>query len=197
MGKPSGRSMPLLALRQLTGGADGVMDGPVRLAPLLDDACARHPDKIAIASGDRRLSFAGLRERAAHCAALADAGLAGERVATLLPNSPELIVCYLGCWAAGTIAVPFEYVDAPPEIRYGLKTAGALADRARGEARRRRTGGSRPDRRRDGVRRRGSARATASLRGAARDPAAPLPSTSPDTRPSSSTPPARPRCPRA
>jgi long-chain acyl-CoA synthetase len=102
------------------------MDGPVRLARLLDDACARHPDKLAIASRDGRLSFAELRERAARLAtAFADADLGGERVATLLPNGPELIVCYLACWAAGVVMVPFEYVDAPPEIRYGLTDCGA------------------------------------------------------------------------
>ena len=58
-------------------------------------------------------------------AALVDAGLAGERVATLLPNGPELIVCYLACWAAGVVMVPFEYVDAPPEIGYALTDCGA------------------------------------------------------------------------
>jgi len=35
------------------------------------------------------------------------------------------LACYLGCWRAGAIAVPFEYVDAPPEIRYGLSDSGA------------------------------------------------------------------------
>src|SRR4029450_13353544 len=52
--------------------------------------------------------------------ALAEAGLAGDRIATLLPNGPELIVCYLGCWAARVTSVPFRYVDAPPEIAYAL-----------------------------------------------------------------------------
>jgi long-chain acyl-CoA synthetase len=102
------------------------MDAPVRLARLLDDACTRHADKLAIACGDRRLSFAELRQLSARLgAALADAGLAGARVATLLPNGPELIACYLACWAAGVAMVPFEYVDAPPEIRYGLTDCGA------------------------------------------------------------------------
>lgn len=76
--------------------------------------------------GERRLSFGELREMSGRlAAAFVDAGLAGERVATLLPNGMELLACYLGCWAAGAIAVPFEYVDAAAEIRYGLADSGA------------------------------------------------------------------------
>src|SRR5262245_40408687 len=95
-----------------------LMLGAIRLAGLLDDACARHPDKPAIVSGGRELSYVGLRDLAARlAAALATAGLGGSRVATLLPNGPELVACYLACWASGVTMVPFEYVDAPPEIR--------------------------------------------------------------------------------
>src|SRR5262245_23320712 len=98
----------------------------MRLARLLDDSCARHPDKLAVVSADQRVSFRELDHLAGRLAtSLADAGLAGERVATLLPNSPELLACYLACWRAAAIAVPFEYVDAPPEIRYGLADCGA------------------------------------------------------------------------
>jgi long-chain acyl-CoA synthetase len=97
-----------------------------RLTALLDDACAHRPGALAVASGGTRFSYRELRDRATRLAtAFADAGLAGERVATLLPNGPEVISCYLGCWGAGAIAVPFEYVDAPPEIRYGLADSGA------------------------------------------------------------------------
>jgi non-ribosomal peptide synthetase component E (peptide arylation enzyme) len=68
------------------------MDERPRLARLLDAACGRHPDKIAIVSGDRQLSYAELRAMAAHLAGtLTAAGLAGDRIATLLPNGPELI----------------------------------------------------------------------------------------------------------
>ena len=102
------------------------MSSPVALAHLLDEACARHPDKLAVAAGARRLSYAELDAMAARLAtAFAGAGLAGERIATLLPNSPELLACYLGCWRSAAIAVPFEYVDAPAEIAYGLTDSAA------------------------------------------------------------------------
>jgi len=98
----------------------------IRVARLLDGACERKPAAAALVGGEGAVSYAELRDMAARlAAAFADAGLAGERVATLLPNGVELIACDLGCWMAGAIAVPFEYVDAPPEIRYGLVDSGA------------------------------------------------------------------------
>jgi len=102
------------------------MEKLLSLSRLLDEACRRRPDSLAVAAHDTRLTYAALRDLAARLAAtFADAGLAGERVATLLPNGPQLLGCYLGCFGAGAIAVPFEYVDAPPEIRYGLADSGA------------------------------------------------------------------------
>ena len=164
MGKPSGRSMPLLALRQLTGGADGVMDGPVRLARLLDDACDRHPDKLAIASRDGRLSFAELRERAARLAtAFSDADLAGERVATLLPNGPgadRLLPRLLGRGRRhGSVRVR-RCAARDPLRPHRLRRP--VAHRARGEARRRGQRRARGHRHRARGRRRHSARAPAS-----------------------------------
>ncbi len=97
------------------------MQEPYRLARLLDATLARTPDAPALVAGAERVTYAALDDLAGRiAAALADAGLAGERVATLLPNGIELVACYLGCWRAGVTMVPFEYVDAPPEIAYGL-----------------------------------------------------------------------------
>lgn len=93
----------------------------IRLASLLEEPCAQRPDALALAAGDVRLGYRELRDLGTRLAsAFAGAGLRGERIATLLPNGPELVGCYLGCFAAGAVAVPFEYVDAPPEIRSGL-----------------------------------------------------------------------------
>jgi long-chain acyl-CoA synthetase len=97
-----------------------------RLDRLLDEPLARDPDKLALACGDRRVTFAELADLERRIAtSLHAAGLAGERVALLLPNSVELVACYLGCWRAGVTAVPFEYVDAPPEVAYGLGDSAA------------------------------------------------------------------------
>lgn len=97
-----------------------------RLDRLLDEPLARDPAKLALACGERRMSYAELSDLERRIAtALHDAGLADGRVAFLLPNSIELVACYLGCWRAGVTAVPFEYVDAPPEIAYGLRDSEA------------------------------------------------------------------------
>lgn len=97
-----------------------------RLDRLLDEPLACDPEKLALACGERRVSYAELSDLERRVAtALFDAGLAGERVAFLLPNSIELVACYLGCWRAGVTAVPFECVDAPPEIAYGLTDSAA------------------------------------------------------------------------
>lgn len=99
---------------------------PPRLDRLLDEQARRTPDALALAGGGRRVTYAELSDLERRIAtALHDAGLAGERVAFLLPNGVELVACYLGCWRAGVTAVPFEYVDAPPEIAYGLGDSSA------------------------------------------------------------------------
>lgn len=97
-----------------------------RLDRLLDEPLARDPTKLALVCADQRVTYAELSDLERRIAtSLHDAGLAGERVAFLLPNSIELVACYLGCWRAGVTAVPFEYVDAPPEIAYGLGDSAA------------------------------------------------------------------------
>lgn len=67
------------------------------------------------------------RELAAAADALADAmdadALAGERVALMLPNSPELVTTYLACFAAGAVAAPLNRRYAPPEIEAALRRA--------------------------------------------------------------------------
>src|SRR5688572_14775064 len=56
----------------------------------------------------RRITNDELHRRAAALgASLADLGLEpGRTIALLLPNSPEMIVSYLGIWRAGCVAVP-------------------------------------------------------------------------------------------
>lgn len=81
-------------------------------------------DRDALVHADRRWSYA---ELTAACGSLAAAmvgdGLAGERVALLLPNGPEVVLAYLACFDAGAVATPLNSRYAPPEIERALRRA--------------------------------------------------------------------------
>jgi len=75
---------------------------------MLEEAVGRYGRKTAIVLGDRRLSYAELDEASNKVAnTLIRMGVnKGDRVAMLLPNSPEFVIIYFGIVKAGSIAVP-------------------------------------------------------------------------------------------
>jgi long-chain acyl-CoA synthetase len=108
---------------------------PETLAPypdrtLLDDvaeAVAQRPDAPALLFKGRTISHGEL-ERAsdAFAAALAGLGVAkGDRVALLLPNCPQFLVCELGAWKAGAILVPLNPIYTTQELEGALSRTGA------------------------------------------------------------------------
>jgi long-chain acyl-CoA synthetase len=108
---------------------------PETLAPypertLLDDvaeAVAQRPDAPALLFKGRTVSHGEL-ERAsdAFAAALAGLGVAkGDRVAVLLPNCPQFLVCELGAWKAGAIMVPLNPIYTEQELEGALARTGA------------------------------------------------------------------------
>jgi fatty-acyl-CoA synthase len=107
------------------------MDGTwfTALTPLafLERSAQVFPDKPAIVYGDRTLTY---REFAAEATRLAHAlrarGVeAGDRVAYLLPNIPEMLVAHFGVALAGAVLVPINTRLAPPEIQYICEHSGA------------------------------------------------------------------------
>ncbi len=44
----------------------------------------------------------------------------GDRVASLMPNRPALLLHYLGCWKAGLVVAPLNYRYTPAEIDHAL-----------------------------------------------------------------------------
>ncbi|HEV2783910.1 MAG TPA: acyl--CoA ligase family protein [Actinophytocola sp.] len=99
------------------------------LTPLafLERSAAVFPDKVAIAYGDRRISY---REFAAQANRLANALRAsgigpGDRVAYLMPNIPELLVAHFGVPLAGAVLVAINTRLAPAEVRYICAHSGA------------------------------------------------------------------------
>jgi fatty-acyl-CoA synthase len=86
-----------------------------------------YPEKVAVVHGERRYSYRQLAERSWRLAnALRAAGLAkGDRVATLLFNSPAMLEAHFGVPAAGGVLVAVNNRLASAEIGYILQHSGA------------------------------------------------------------------------
>ncbi|MBC7300964.1 MAG: AMP-binding protein [Nocardia sp.] len=106
-------------------------DGPE--ACVADLLCDRHPaGQIAftVVESDlsaHELTYGELRERSARfAAALAELGVEpGDRVATLMAKSAELVVALLGIWRRGAVHVPLFTAFAPPAIEFRLTASRA------------------------------------------------------------------------
>jgi acyl-CoA synthetase (AMP-forming)/AMP-acid ligase II len=94
---------------------------------LLERAAFVYPNKVALVHGERRYSYAALGERAWRLAnALRGVGLEkGDRVATLLPNSPAMLEAHFGVPAAGGILVSVNTRLSSDEIAYILEHSGS------------------------------------------------------------------------
>jgi len=93
----------------------------------LHRAAYMYPDKVAVVHGKRRYSYRELAERSWRLAnALRSAGLAkGDRVATLLFNSPAMLEAHFGVPAAGGILVAVNNRLSGAEVGYILQHSGA------------------------------------------------------------------------
>ena len=82
----------------------------MNLKLMLEATVKRYPGKAVIVSGERRMTYAELDEASNKVAnAVMNMGVTkGDRVATLLPNSPEFVVIYFGIVKAGGIVVPLD-----------------------------------------------------------------------------------------
>jgi len=89
----------------VTGYAGRALEGPVSLCGLLRAGMGADPDGLALICADTRWTWRtldGLSDRLA--VGLLGLGLEpGDRVASLMPNRPALIVHYLACFKAGLV----------------------------------------------------------------------------------------------
>ena len=83
--------------------------------------------KTALVSGDRKMSYLELADRADHLAnALKDRGVAkGDRVAYLGENHPSFVETFFACGLVGAIFVPLNTRLAAPELQFQLLDSGA------------------------------------------------------------------------
>jgi 2-furoate---CoA ligase len=110
----------------------------VNLAQSLLAAAERTPEAEALAGESERLTYAGLRERAARVAAgLAAQGVSpGDRVACVLANEPETVELYWGCQWLGAVIVPLSHRVSGADLAYCIGDSGAaLVVREPGEVR--------------------------------------------------------------
>jgi 2-furoate---CoA ligase len=99
----------------------------VNLALSLLYAAERAPDAEALVGERTRLTYAGLRERAARIAeGLAASGVVpGDRVACVLANEPETVELYWGCQWLGACVVPLSHRLAEADLDYCVADCGA------------------------------------------------------------------------
>jgi long-chain acyl-CoA synthetase len=102
---------------------------PATIDALFRRAVTAHPDRIAIALGETRLSY-GVLDRTVDAVAgnLAHLGLRqGERLALLVGNCPEFLITVLAAARLGVIVVPMSTRQTRPEIRFMLTQCTAAA----------------------------------------------------------------------
>ncbi|HEY8556586.1 MAG TPA: AMP-binding protein, partial [Actinomycetes bacterium] len=100
--------------------------GPYPGRTLLDDlaeAVAQRPEAPALLFKGRTISHGELdRLSDAFAAALAGLGVAkGDRVALLLPNCPQFLICELGAWKAGAVVHPLNPIYTEQELEGALR----------------------------------------------------------------------------
>ncbi len=95
----------------------------LNLSSVIEYSARMTPDRVAIAGGEPRLTYAELDARAAQVAAgLVTLGVApGDRVAFSCPNVPWFPIGYFGILKTGAVVVPLNVMLKPREIAYHLR----------------------------------------------------------------------------
>jgi len=108
---------------------------PANLADLLRVGVDANPDGLALISADTHWTWRTVDGMSARLAEnLLALGLKpGDRVASLMPNRPALIVHYLACFKAGLVATPLNYRYTATEIDHALEVSMARAVLAHAE----------------------------------------------------------------
>jgi long-chain acyl-CoA synthetase len=101
----------------------------LNLAVLLEDSARNVPDRVAVACGPTRLTYAELDAKASQVAgALAARGIGpGDRVALSCPNLPSFPLVYYGILKTGATVVPLNIMLTEREIAYHLEDSTARA----------------------------------------------------------------------
>lgn len=96
-------------------------------ALLLTQATRLYSERLAVVSGDRKLTYRELTARALSLGGELRAGglQKGDRVAFAMQNCPEILEVIFGCFAAGLVVVPLNARLHPREMAYIATNSGA------------------------------------------------------------------------
>jgi len=109
-------------------GVPATLDYPATTVhALLDDAAESYPNTTATIFFGAKRSFKSISDDAWRFAnGLRAAGVKkGDRVAIVLPNTPQFVVAFFGALRAGAILVPCNPLYTVPELRHQLQDSGA------------------------------------------------------------------------
>ncbi|TMG50341.1 MAG: long-chain fatty acid--CoA ligase [Chloroflexi bacterium] len=99
----------------------------VPLQAMLDDAAENHPNSTATIFFTRKRSYRSISDAAWRFAnGLRRLGVkTGDRVALVLPNSPQFVIAFYGALRAGAVVVPCNPLYTPPELQHQLADSGS------------------------------------------------------------------------
>ncbi|MGI8433312.1 MAG: long-chain-fatty-acid--CoA ligase [Nocardioidaceae bacterium] len=99
------------------------------LAVMLEDSARKRPERVAVVSGNIRLTYAEIERRANQVAnLLVSLGIEpGDKVALSCPNLPHFPVVYYGILKAGAVVVPLNVLFKSREVAYHLRDSDAKA----------------------------------------------------------------------
>jgi acyl-CoA synthetase (AMP-forming)/AMP-acid ligase II len=117
----------------MTSVSGRALERPAVPCDLLRPGLDANPDGPALISSDTRWTWRTLDDLSGRLArSLLGLGLKpGDRVASLMPNRPALVVHYLACFKAGLVATPLNYRYMAPEVDHALEVSKARVLRAR------------------------------------------------------------------
>ncbi|NTV24607.1 MAG: long-chain fatty acid--CoA ligase [Chlorobiaceae bacterium] len=97
------------------------------LIDVLRDAVRKGPDRPALLFKGAKITYVDLdRQSDAFASALVSMGVKkGDRVALLLPNSPQMLIAEFGVWKAGAIVVPLNPLYTEHELVHAFVECGA------------------------------------------------------------------------
>ncbi len=101
----------------------------LNISTLLSASAHRYPDKVAILSEDRTMTYAELWHQVSRLAgSIRKLGITpGQHIALLLPNIPSFTLAYYAAHLVGNPVVPLNILLKPDEIAYHVRDSNAVA----------------------------------------------------------------------